>query len=60
MLERTMRVNGLNDKERDNYFSDMMTEKESTPTSREPGNRATARASRKALNAAGQGDRERD
>lgn len=60
MLERTMRVNGLNDKERDNYFSDMMTEKESAPTSRAQDSRATARASGRALSAAGQGDRERD
>lgn len=31
MLERAMRVNGLNDKERDNYLSNMMTEKEMHP-----------------------------
>ena len=31
MLERAMRVSGLDDKEIDNYFSDMMTEKEMLP-----------------------------
>ena len=30
-LERAMRVSGLDDKEIDNYFSDMMTEKEMRP-----------------------------
>ena len=30
-LERAMRVSGLDDKEIDNYFSDMMTEKEMLP-----------------------------
>ena len=31
MLERAMRVSGLDDKEIDNYFNDMMTEKEMLP-----------------------------
>ena len=30
-LERAMRVSGLDDKEIDNYFNDMMTEKEMLP-----------------------------
>ena len=30
-LERAMRVSGLDDKEIDNYFNDMMTEKEMRP-----------------------------
>ena len=30
-LERAMRVSGLDDQEIDNYFSDMMTEKEMRP-----------------------------
>ena len=30
-LERAMRVSGLDNKEIDNYFSDMMTEKEMRP-----------------------------
>ncbi len=30
-LERAMRVSGLDDKEIDNYFNDMMTEKEMHP-----------------------------
>ena len=30
-LERAMRVSGLDDKEIDNYFCDMMTEKEIRP-----------------------------
>ena len=30
-LERAMRVSGLDDKEIDNYFNDMMTEKEMCP-----------------------------
>lgn len=30
-MERAMRISGLDDKEIDNYFSDMMTEKEMLP-----------------------------